>query len=173
MAEGFTIWELGPVLFCGKRREMLCLLKCRMEKAGGEIFPFARCHLKAPIQGQQAHREESGLRPWDGKRQHPPTCPNTSSSSRTCSPQLRGKGEAGKSSGGTKVGHGESRCFCHVWAYVISRPLTYTKQPHFEHGPRQTLSTFMEERTGRAGLGQKWSASACGREFSQLKEMAS
>lgn len=65
----------------------------------------------------------------------------------------RGKGEPGRSFGRTKVDRGESGCFSHVWAYVVSRPLIYTKQPCFEHGPRQSLSAFMEERTGGTGLG--------------------
>lgn len=117
MAEGFTIWELGPVLFCGERREMWCLLKCRMEKAGGEIFPFAHCHLKALIQGQRADREESGLHPWDGKREHQTKLSHHHQQQQQNMVSTgRGKGEAWRNFGGIKAGLEESKCFSHVWA---------------------------------------------------------
>lgn len=52
------------------------------------------CYLKAPIQGQRLQRGVK-LTPMGWQEEYPPTCPNTTSSIRMCSPQVEGKGEIG------------------------------------------------------------------------------
>jgi len=138
----------GDLLFCSLSSEDTYSGRTSAQR-GVRFMPMGRQERATTSPSQHRQRQQNMLLTGSGKR------------------------EAGKSFGRTKVGHGESGCFSHNWAYVSSRPLIYTKQPCFEHGPRQSLSIFMERRTGRAGLGQKWSASACGREFGQLKEITS
>lgn len=64
------------------------------------------CHLKALIQGQGLQRGvRLTLMEWQDD--YAPTCPNTTSSTRMCLPQVEGKRGDRRSFEGTKVSHGE------------------------------------------------------------------